>query len=91
MEISRPVLEYAGDLPSRSAAPKAGQVAAPDAVVLFANGDISRTQAMRRLGIGYGELLDQLVARGLALPRVDDVEAERMSGMLIELMDGATR
>lgn len=63
------------------------EVAAADYALLFSNGDISRTQAMRRLGIGYSELLDRTAARNLPLPRVNDGEAERMADTLVALLD----
>lgn len=65
------------------------EVAVPDHVLLFSNGGISRTQAMRRLGIGYSELLDRTAARELPLPRVCDVEAERMADTLVALLVAA--
>ena len=66
-------------------------VAAPDHVLLFSNGDISRTQAMRRLGIGYSELLDRIAARKLPLPRVGDAQAEKMADTLVALLEASAR
>ncbi len=65
--------------------------AVSDFVLLFSNGDISRTQAMRRLGIGYSELLDRMAARKLPLPRVDDAEAERMADILVAFLGAGAR
>lgn len=61
--------------------------AAPDHVLLFSNGQISRKQAMRLLGVSYGELLDRLSGRELPLPRVTDEEANRMADLIVALSD----
>ena len=65
----------------------AGLAAGSDPVLLFSQGAISRKQAMRRLGIEYGELLDRVAYRSLPLPRVSDEEADRMAGVVVALMD----
>jgi hypothetical protein len=64
----------------------AGSAGPRDDVQRFADGDISRVQAMRALGIGYGELLDRAASRALPLPKVDDAEAEKMADIIVTLM-----
>ena len=58
-----------------------------DPVLLFSQGVISRKQAMRQLGIEYGELLDRVADRSLPLPRVSEEEADRMADVVVALMD----
>ncbi len=86
MRRPRDVLEYAGNVPPNSSAGAATGIAMADNVLLFSNGEISRAQAMRSLGIGYSELLDRIAVRELPLPRVDDAEADRMADMLVALL-----
>jgi hypothetical protein len=85
------VLEYAGGAHLAGHGRTTVGVAAPDDVLLFSNGDISRTQAMRRLGIGYSELLDRTAVRKLPLPRVGNAEAERMADTLVALLEAGAR
>jgi len=87
MPRPRDVLEYANDTRLTGHGRTTFEVAVPDYVLLFSNGDISRTQAMRRLEIGYSELLDRIAARKLPLPRVSDAEAERMADTLVALLE----
>ena len=65
----------------------AGQAAGSDPVLQFSQGVISRKQAMRALGIEYGELLDRVAARSLPLPRLSDQETDRMADVMVALMD----
>jgi hypothetical protein len=66
-------------------------LSSPDPVLLFSQGEISRKQAMRQLGITYGELLDFVADRSLPLPRVSDEETDRMADMMVALLDRYTR
>ncbi len=61
--------------------------AVPDYVLLFSNSEVSRKQAMRLLGISYGELLERLSGRELPLPRVSDEEADEMADLIVALSD----
>lgn len=62
---------------------------APDHVLLFSGGIISRTLAIRALGIGYSELLEQIATRNLPLPRVSEAEADRMAATLMTFLETA--
>jgi hypothetical protein len=53
----------------------------------FADGEISRRQAMHMLGVGYSEMLDMMAAMGLELPQVSDDEAKRMANKMNEILD----
>ena len=63
------------------------RAAGSDHVLLFSQGVISRKQAMRHLGISYGELLDRVADRSLPLPRVSEDEANRMADVVVALMN----
>lgn len=91
MPRPRDVLEYVSGIHLAGHGGTTVEVAVPDHVLLFSNGDISRTQAMRRLGIGYSELLDRTAARELPLPRVSDAEAEEMADTLVALLEASAR
>ncbi len=65
----------------------AGPAAGSDPVLLFSQGVISRKQAMRQLGITYGELLDRVADRGLPLPRLSDAETDAMADVFVALME----
>jgi hypothetical protein len=67
------------------------QAIAPDHLLLFSKGEVSRQQAMRRLGVGYGELLDLLADRRLPLPRVSAEEATSMAALIVSLTDKSAR
>ena len=62
-----------------------------DPVRTFSQGVTSRQCAMDLLGIGYGELLDQLASRGLPLPQLPRAEVERMADVMLGLLDQAER
>jgi hypothetical protein len=68
------------------AAPRPRQADDRDLVLEFSQGTITRQQAMRALGIGYSELLDQLSKRQLPLPRVSEEEAGRMADSMVRLL-----
>ncbi len=72
----------AGDTPA-----DAGRAAGSDHDLQFSQGVISRKQAMRHLGVSYGELLDRVAERSLPLPRVSEDEANRMADVVVALMD----
>ncbi len=65
----------------------AGPVIESDPVLLFSLGVISRKQAMRQLGVTYGELLDRVADRGLPLPRLSDAETDAMADVFVALME----
>ena len=65
--------------------------AAVDPVLLFSQGVISRKQAMRQLGIEYGELLDRVADRSLPLPRLGDAETDAMADVFVALMEQHAR
>jgi hypothetical protein len=73
------------DTPDPVAAFETQGAAGDDIIVAFTTGSISRQQAMRKLGVGYAELLDEVSRRHLPLPRVGDIEAERMAGVIAAL------
>ncbi len=76
--------------PSRIVEP-VKQAVAPDHLLLFSKGEVSRQQAMRRLDISYGELLDLLADRRLPLPRVSAEEAASMAALIVSLTDKSAR
>ena len=65
----------------------AGPAIGSDLVLLFSQGVISRKQAMRQLGIEYGELLDLVADRSLPLPRLSDEATDRMADLIVALME----
>lgn len=65
----------------------AGPATGSDPVLLFSRGVTSRKQAMRQLGITYGELLDRVADRGLPLPRLSDAETDAMADVFVALME----
>lgn len=91
MPKSRNISEYATRVDLAWHGRTMVEAAVPDYLLLFSNGDFSQTQAMRRLGIGYSELLDRMATRKLPLPRVGDAEAERMADTLVALVEANAR
>jgi len=65
----------------------AGPATWSDPVLLFSQGVISRKQAMRQLGITYGELLDRVAERSLPLPRLSDPETNAMADVFVAFME----
>lgn len=78
---------FAGGATVATIAPARDGTPSADHVLRFSNGETSRAQAMRALGISYSELLDLVAERRLPLPRVDDAEAEAMASMVLSLLD----
>ena len=64
---------------------------AGDVLLAFSSGALSRQRAMDALGVGYGDLLDQLAERHLHLPRLPDAEVQRMAAKMLELLGPAHR
>nr|WP_294555518.1 hypothetical protein [uncultured Rhodopila sp.] len=85
------VPEFAGGATATNIVSAQDDIPVADHVLRFSNGEISRAQAMRSLGIGYSELLDRVAERRLPLPRVDDSQAEAMASMLATLLETAAR
>ena len=69
------------------------EVGEPDKAVLddtahaFSQGVISRQHAMDLMGIGYGQLLDQLAICQLPLLQLPPAEVERMADLMLGLLD----
>jgi hypothetical protein len=61
--------------------------AADDVLARFARGEISRKKAMAELDVDYGELIEMMADRNLALPRVTEAEADRMADTVLRLLD----
>ena len=58
---------------------------ADDPVTAFVAGRISRPEAMRRLGLDYGRLIERVAARGLELPRLPEAETEAMAADFVRV------
>lgn len=58
-----------------------------DPILRFSVGDIGRKQAMRMLDVSYGELLDRVADRRLALPLMPREERHRMVTAMMRVLD----
>ncbi len=82
--ISRIVRQHLAELVGQQA-----RLADDDVLARFAQDRIGRQEAMRALGVDYGTLLELLAARGLALPRVPDQQADAMAATFAKVWRGA--